>query len=208
MLMMETPHYKNILEITDLIRKKERLVAALLFLASLISSFIFFKYYTHRSLLLVAVLFYGLAVSLLFKRDLDVKLGGLSSFALLLYYTLGNLWLPVHFIIVWIIGIPLAVYVSRRGLLGPLLFYGLALILLPVSLLSYEWFGVNYHYSLIPQTFDAQEVIYVFLPMVYVHTSLSVKKSLILRDTLVFFGLLIVSVVLWWGINYAGRNFL
>lgn len=198
MLMDESKYYARVLNVTELVRKKEWKLAGILFAASIIFTTLHYTYFEHRAVFLVAVMFYGLAISLLLKRDMDVKLGGISTFALLLYYTLDNLWIMLHFFIIVALGIPVAIALSRRGYLGPMMFYSLALVMLPISALSYVWFGQHYSYSLVNNTFQAEEVIYIFLPMIYIHASLSVKRSLIVRDALVFYGLMTFSVLVWW----------
>lgn len=200
--MQENKYYAQVLDVTKLITQKEQTMAIVLLSFSFLATCIYYAWLPQRVFLLLPIVFFGLAVSLIFKRDQDVKLGGLSSYTLLLYYTLDNVWLLVHFIIISLLGVPLVFALVRRGYIGPLALYALTIFILPVSAISYSLLGSQFNYPLIGgNSFHGQEVIYIFLPLIYIHTSVSIKRKQFAKESLYFMLLIAGGLVFWVGID-------
>lgn len=199
--MNEDKYYSHVLDVTKLIRQKELKIGVILLVVSAISAAAHYLWLPDRVYLLLPVVFFGLAVASIFKRDQDVKLGGLSSYALMLYYTLDNAWLVLHFIAMNIIGVPIVFWLTRHGYIGPLALYALTILLLPVSAISYGFFSQHFHYQLIHGTFSAEEVIYIFLPLIYIHTSLTIKRKQYFKESFYYLVLLVFGAALWVGVD-------
>lgn len=199
--MDEDKYYSQVLDVTKLIKQKERKLVIALLALSAIMAVAHYLWLPGKVYFLLPVIFFGLAIGAIFKRDQDIKLGGLSSFALMLYYTLDNAWLVVHFILLVAIGFPIVLILVRRGYIGPLALYALTIFLLPLSAISYGYFGQRFHYNLIGDTLHAAEVIYIVLPMIYIHAAVTVKRKQFVKESFYFMILLIFGVAFWVGVD-------
>jgi len=133
----ETRIYKNILNVTKELKKLELRVAVYTFLFSAVFFVLYLILNRLSMLYLISVIFFGIGITILFRKDEDLRLGGILTYPLLLYYTLSNILLPLHFLAVVIIGIPIVIYLVRQGYLGQVLFYTLAIFMFPLTVLSY-----------------------------------------------------------------------
>lgn len=198
----EKKYYAQVLDVTQLVKQKEKTMAFVLMALSFLTASIHYFWLPDRVYFLLPVIFFGLAVCLIFKRDQDIKLGGISTYALLLYYILDNVWVLGHFIIICFLGVPLVFALVRRGFIGPLALYALTIFMLPVSAISYQFFGQDFYYPLVSSsTFKAQEVIYIFLPLIYIHTSVSIKRRQFIKESLYFLFLLAGGALYWIGLD-------
>lgn len=196
--------YQKIFSITAHIESLERRIIVALYIMSL-GFLIFFKATNDNIMILTAMLSFGFATSLLFRRNLDIRFGGMSTFALLLYYSVGNLWIFAHFLFVALVCMPVGIFFMRRGYLGQILFYVLSLVVFPVTVISYY---LLIHaippYSLLPYNviYHAGDIIYIVLPQIYLYTILQLEKKKIMADILYLAVLLAVSVAFWVGVIY------
>jgi len=194
--------YNKVLVVTKELKKLELKVAIYMFL----SSFAFFLiYYFFRSLnilYLISVIFFGIAITVVLRREEDLRLGGILTYPLLLYYTLTNALLPLHFLAVVLIGIPIVVILTRKGYIGQVLFYTLALFIFPVTVLSY--YGIS---SLIRPillsniTYEPGLVIYLLLPHIYLYNLMKLPKEKIWNDITIMLLLVIGGVGFWLLVN-------
>jgi hypothetical protein len=95
----------------------------------------------------------------------------------------------------------MTILLVRRGFLGPILLYAQSIFVLPLSALSYIYFSEHLDYRLVETSFSAQEVIYIFLPLVFAHSILSIKKARIPIEIFSFFILLASAQLFLWFIN-------
>lgn len=188
--------------VTDELKKLELKTAIALFVASLISFLIYAFLWRFNMMYLISIVFFGIGITIIFRKDEDVRLGGILTFPLLLYYSLSNALVPVHFMIMVAIGLPLTILLIRRGYIGQVLFYMSSLFMFPLTVLSY--------YFLIEQippiilasvTFDPGFVIYILLPHIYVYNLIKLPKDKILNDIIILLLLLIGSIGFWLLLN-------
>jgi len=195
--------YEQIFPITEKLKNLERRVAIIIFIISIIF-LLFFKFSGGLNiLLLVSILLFGLAVGLLFQRSLDMRLGGTTTYAIMLYYALGNLWILPHFFVVSLAGVPLGIYFMRKGYLGHLLFYLLGAIVIPISVISYYIFRLYIPpFTAVPTVQSAAGIIYLVLPMIFLYNLLRLEKSKIPLNILYMAFLLLIGWALWIAILY------
>lgn len=201
-LVSEDVMYARIFSITAQLDKLENKVSLSMYLMSL-GFLILFKVTGMHIMLLTAVLSFGFSTSVLFRRGLDIRFGGMSTFALLTYYSLGNIWLLAHFLAVVFVCLPVGVLFMRKGYLGQMLFYVLSLVVFPVTIVSYYLtVGFIPPYSLLSENvlYHAGDVIYLVLPQIYLYSILQLEKKKIVEDVSYLILLLAASVALWVGI--------
>lgn len=200
----ENAIYQNIFYITAHLEKLENRIAGSMYLMAL-GFLMFFKATGLHIMLLASVLSFGFATSLIFRRSLDIRFGGMSTFALILYYSLGNMWIFLHFLAVVFICLPIGIFFMRRGYLGQMLFYVLSLVVFPVTILSYYFvIKIIAPFSFMPENvlYHAGDIIYLIIPQIYVYSILQLEKKKIVEDVAYFTGLLAISTALWVGIIF------
>jgi hypothetical protein len=190
--------YEQIFPITQRLKTLEKRVALILLINSAIFLVIFYLSGGVNILSLVSIILFGLAVGLLFQRYMDMRLGGTLTYAIMLYYSLGNLWILPHFFIISIIGVPLGIYFMRKGYLGHLLFYLLGGIILPLSILSYYVFRIYVPpFSAVPIVQSAAGIIYLVLPLIFLYNLLRIERRKIPLNIIYMAGLLMAGWALW-----------
>lgn len=168
---------------------------------TLIESLIFFglyKTYNHSIFLAVSVLLYGFASGLFIKRWFDVRLGGIVTYALLLYYSLGNILVLAHFL--FIVAIALIIYyiLARKGIIGEFLFYTSAIIIFPLTIVSYSWFTQYFSsISIVSGLHHAGNLIYILLPTIYSYNLTKQDSKSFVKDLILLIVALAFSFVLW-----------
>lgn len=194
--------YRQVLDITKHLKRREHKVALMLLLASIGTVILYYLYFRLQIIFLIAVMFSGLSASLIIKRNADVRLGGLSTFPLLLYYTLSTWWIPLHFLVLVVIGLPIGVLLVRRGYIEHMLFYILSIFIFPLAVLSFlALTEIAPQFRLVSDTYPAEAVIYAFLPQVYIYSTLGMNRKRILADNVFFFVALAVGVAIWVGVT-------
>ncbi|NYB51557.1 MAG: hypothetical protein HVN35_03190 [Methanobacteriaceae archaeon] len=194
----ESKLYEQIFPITHRLKKLEMIVAIILLINSLIFLIIFSISGGVNILSLVSIILFGLAVGLLFQRYMDMRLGGTLTYAIMLYYSLGNLWILPHFFVVSAIGVPIGIFFMRRGYLGHILFYLLGAIILPLSILSYYIFRIYVPpLSLVPIVQSAAGIIYLVMPLIFLYNLLRIERKKIPLNIIYMAGLLLAGWALW-----------
>ncbi len=194
----EAKIYNNILNVTKELKKLEFKVAIYTFISSLLFFLLYFLLNKLSILYLISVIFFGIGITILFRRDEDLRLGGILTYPLLLYYTLSNALLPIHFLLVVIIGIPIVTYLVRKGYLGQVLFYALAIVIFPLTVLSYYFMSSYFKPVLLSSiAYDPGYVIYLLLPHIYLYNLMKLPKEKIADDITMLVLLLIGGVSFW-----------
>ncbi len=194
--------YNNILVVTGELKKLELKVAIYTFICSLIFFLLYFLLNKLSILYLISVIFFGIGITILFRRNEDIRLGGILTYPLLLYYTLSNALLPIHFLLVVAIGIPITIYLVRRGYLGQVLFYTLAIFIFPLTVLSYYVLSSYFRPVLLSSiAFDPGYVIYLLLPHIYLYNLMKLPKEKIMNDITILILLIIGGVGFWLLLN-------
>ncbi|MBI5679855.1 MAG: hypothetical protein HZC47_03040 [Methanobacterium sp.] len=190
--------YGQIFPITEKLKTLEKRVAIILLINSIIFLLIFKFSGGINILALVSIILFGLAVGLLFQRYMDMRLGGTLTYAIMLYYSLGNLWILPHFFAISLIGVPIGIFFMRKGYLGHLLFYLLAAIILPLSIISYFILRLYIPpFSVVPIIQSAAGIIYLVLPLIFLYNLLRIEKRKIPLNIIYMAGLLLAGWALW-----------
>lgn len=190
--------YGQIFPITERLKTLEKRVAFILLINSIIFLLIFKFSGGINILALVSIILFGLAVGLLFQRYMDMRLGGTLTYAIMLYYSLGNLWILPHFFAISLIGVPIGIFFMRKGYLGHLLFYLLGAIILPLSIISYFIFRLYIPpFSVVPIIQSAAGIIYLVLPLIFLYNLLRIEKRKIPLNIIYMGGLLLAGWALW-----------
>ena len=198
----ETIIYNRVLMVTRELKRLEFRTAIYLFISSLAFFLLYAIFWRLNLLFLISVIFSGIGILILFRRDEDIRLGGVLTFPLLLYYTLRNILLPLHFLLIVFIGIPITIYLIRKGYIGQVLFYMLAIFIFPLTVLSYYLFTQYFSPVLLSSiTYDPGLVIYLLLPHIYLYNLMKIPKDKILNDITLLILLLIGGVSFWLLVN-------
>lgn len=193
--------YQQVFSITNRLKKLEQKAACVIFGASFIFLCIFFLFGKLNILLLSSVILFGIATLILARRILNIKLGGLLTFPLLLYYTLNTPWILLHFFLVTALGMPLGVMLIRRGYIGEMLFYLLSPLVLPITVVSYYLFTTYFPaYHITPMTHNPGDVIYLALPQLYIYNLLGQAESKVPRELISMVLLVAGGVGVWYAI--------
>lgn len=197
-LKKEKAAYENVLLITEELKKLERRVA-LYFIISSFAFLILFKFFIDLMiLLLISVMFFGIAVTILFRRNEDLRLGGILTYPLLLCYSISNLLVFIHFFIIVLIGLPIGIWLTRRGYIGQVLFYMLALFVFPLTVLSYYAFAIYFPpITIINIIQHPGTVIYLLLPHIYLYNLMKLPKKKIGKDIMAMTFLVLAGIVFW-----------
>lgn len=190
--------YNTVLNITRYLRKTERKVVILHFIAAAFFYYLYVANFRHEVILLNAVIFFGMGVVLVLRRDEDIKIGGVLTLPLLVYYSLSDTFLPIHFFIVVAICTPLGIMLMRRNYYGEMLFYMLALITIPVTTLSYNYLHDFFVTAAFPDLlFLPRASIYILLPHIYIYNLLRLSDKKIVYDLVITVLSLLAGITLW-----------
>lgn len=197
--VFEEKAYYNVLDVAEELKVLERRVAISLYIGALVFFGVYLAVYRDTIVFLVAILFFGTATTIIFRGESgEVRLGGILTYPLLLYYSFHNVWIIGHFFAISLLSIPIGIFLIRRRYIGQLLFYTLSLFVLPLTILSY--YVVSLHIMPIPligDLFDAGVVVYTLLPQIYAYNLLKLTKTEMLHDMAAMVALLIAGIVFW-----------
>lgn len=147
---------------------------------------------------ILSVISYGLAFSLFLKRYFDIRLGGIITFPLLLYYSLGNLNVLFHFLIMVPTCLIVFMVLSKKGFIGEILFYLSLVFCLPIIVVSYYLIQKFFTPIVLQNSFlNAGILIYSILPFIYAYNLTKQDIDNFVKDYIITLTVLIVSIGIW-----------
>lgn len=195
---VESKAYKRVIHITEELKKFERKIALYLYGGSLAFMLLYFLVFQLNILLLISVIFFGTATTIIFRGRRVVRLGGILTYPLLLYYSLGNSMVLIHFLFMTLVGFPIAILLTRKGYIGQVLFYALSLIIFPLTVVSYYIFSIFLPPApIVLDVYHAGEVIYLILPQIYIYNLMKMNKDEMMTDIVTMLLLIFMGWSLW-----------
>jgi hypothetical protein len=195
---IEDRAYDKVMHITKRLKEFERKIAIYLYAACILSLWVYIQFVQQNILLLTSIIFFGTATTILFRGRRVIRLGGILSYPLLLYYSLGNTMVLMHFFVMALIGFPIGIALTKKGYIGQVLFYALSLVVFPLTVVSYYFFSILLPpASIIPQVYHAGEVIYLILPQIYIYNLLKMNKNEMMTDIVTMLLLTFAGWGLW-----------
>ena len=180
---VEKKAYENVLVITDELKKLERKTSVYIFMAAAVFILLHIFFSSLGIMLLVSVMFFGIGITILFRRNEDLRLGGILTYPLLLCYSLSNILVTLHFFIVVLVSLPVGILLIRRGYIGQILFFMLALFVFPMTVLSYYFFIIAFPpISVLSVVQHPGTVIYLLMPHIYLYNLMKLPRKKIPFD--------------------------